>query len=106
MAGNGAFLNGRWAITNRHCVHDPVSGLPFTRCRPCVPHYPARAQMVLELLFQSPAGLDKQRSVNRLVGNLQISILWRLCLEPARYLLWRPLKLQFTGNNPAQLAVR
>jgi hypothetical protein len=106
VAGDRAFLDGRRAITNRYCIDDPVSGLPFIRGRSGASHYAARAEMVLKLLFQRASGLDEQRSVDRLMGNLQISIRWRLRFEPTRYLLRRPLQLQFAGNDPAQLGVR
>ena len=66
---------------------------------------PARAQMIHQFLFQHPARLDEETSIDRLVRHSQPLVVRKLDLQPTGDLFRRPIQRQFTGDDVAQRPV-
>src|SRR5215472_17444905 len=69
-------------LADRHRVRDPAMIGPLLRVVARATHHAAVSQMLQQLLFQGPAGLDEQRAVDGLVGHLARLVLRVPALEP------------------------
>src|SRR5215469_12408260 len=99
MTGHRPVLCLGRPLSDRHRIADPAMLGCLLRVVARAAH-PASAPQVLEqLLLQGPAGLDKQRAVDRLVGHLMRLVVRVRALEPAGHLPWRPLESQLLSDQ-------
>ena len=102
---NGAILYFRRPFADRDGPRNLTAPV-FKDMRVLRPAYAALgSQVVQQLLFQRPTGLNEQASVNGLVGHRHALIIGILGFQPAGNLLRRPVQNQFTRNEVPQLQV-
>ncbi len=90
------------AVADGDAIDDLAPRLPFRGGVLRVPHHAVRSQMLDQLAFQDPTRLDKQTPINGLVRHPHGLVMGKGPPQPARYLLRRPIKTQFLGNDPLQ----
>jgi hypothetical protein len=102
---NGTVLHFRGPFADRDGLRNLTASV-FKDMRVLRPAYAALgSQVVQQLLFQRPTGLNEQASVNGFVGHTHAHIIGILGFPPAGNLLRRPVQNQFTRNEVPQLQV-
>ena len=69
------------------------------------PDWPSGSQMLHQLFLQHAAGLHIKAAIDGLVRHAPRLGLWRCPLQPACYLLGRPVELQLSNNSLPQRAM-
>jgi transposase len=94
-----AVLHFGRTLPYRYSVNDLPTWLPLRgRCF-ATAHHPLASQARYQFLFQDPACLDEQAFVDCLVGHPHRLIVEIFALEPAGYLLRRPIIIQLLGHH-------
>jgi hypothetical protein len=92
------------ALGDHHLVRDLTLSLAFCALRRGAAKTPAATQVVTELAPERPARLDKEREIDRLVGDLHPWIITVGAAKPGGDLLRRPVAAKLLADHARRRA--
>src|SRR3954462_2590096 len=98
----GPILDRRRSLADRDSVRDAATLICLRRGVARAPDWPSGSQMLHQLFLQHAAGLHLKAAIDGLVRHAPRLSLWICPLQPACYLLGRPVELQLSNNSLPQ----